>query len=100
MLFDCGGIHYPATGFNGWYMSTEIGCRNLCDTYRYNISETVATKMNLDTSTLTSLWKDQVLVEVNIAVLHSFNSQNVTIVDHHTASETFMKHLENEAKLR
>ena len=35
MLFDCGGIVYPACGFNGWYMSTEI-MRDLCDIGRYN----------------------------------------------------------------
>lgn len=60
----------------------------------------IAQKLDLDTRTPTSLWKDRTLVEVNIAVLHSYQSQNVTIVDHHTASESFMKHLENETKLR
>ncbi|XP_061401675.1 nitric oxide synthase-like, partial [Musca vetustissima] len=100
MLFDVGGIQFTATAFSGWYMSTEIGCRNLCDVNRRNILETVALKMNLDTRTPTSLWKDKALVEVNIAVLHSFQSRNVTIVDHHTASESFMKHFENESKLR
>ncbi|KNC25411.1 Nitric oxide synthase, partial [Lucilia cuprina] len=100
MLFDVGGIQFTATTFSGWYMSTEIGCRNLCDTNRRNILETVALKMNLDTRTPTSLWKDKAVVEVNIAVLHSYQSRNVTIVDHHTASESFMKHFENESKLR
>lgn len=32
----------------------------------------VADKMALDTRKTSSLWKDQALVEVNIAVLHSF----------------------------
>lgn len=62
--------------------------------------QTVALKMNLDTRTPTSLWKDKAVVEMNIAVLHSYQSRNVTIVDHHTASESFMKHFENESKLR
>lgn len=39
MLFDCGGIEFTATAFSGWYMSTEIGCRNLCDTRRLNMIE-------------------------------------------------------------
>lgn len=39
MMFDCGGIQFPAAPFNGWYMSTEIGCRDLCDTTRYNMLE-------------------------------------------------------------
>ncbi|XP_039226263.1 nitric oxide synthase isoform X2 [Drosophila yakuba] len=100
MLFDVGGIQFTATTFSGWYMSTEIGSRNLCDTNRRNMLETVALKMNLDTRTPTSLWKDKAVVEMNIAVLHSYQSRNVTIVDHHTASESFMKHFENESKLR
>lgn len=29
-----------------------------------------------------------------------FQSRNVTVVDHHTASESFMKHYENELRLR
>lgn len=56
--------------------------------------------MGLDTRNPTSLWKDKTMVEMNIAVLHSFQLKNVTIVDHHTASESFMKHLDNENKLR
>lgn len=60
----------------------------------------VALKMGLDIRTPTSLWKDKALVEMNIAVLYSFQSRNITIVDHHTASESFMKHYENEMKLR
>lgn len=56
--------------------------------------------MNLDTKTSSTLWKDKTLVEINIAVLHSFQKTNVTIVDHHTASDSFMKHFENENKLR
>lgn len=39
MLFDCGGIQFTATSFSGWYMSTEIGCRNLCDVSRRNMTE-------------------------------------------------------------
>lgn len=39
MLFDCGGIQFTATAFSGWYMSTEIGCRNLCDVNRRNLTE-------------------------------------------------------------
>lgn len=100
MMFDCGGIQFTAAPFNGWYMSTEIGCRNLCDTHRLNLCETVAQHMGLDTRTPVTLWKDKALVEVNLAVLHSFQQKGVTIVDHHTASESFMKHLENEVRLR
>ncbi|XP_047505160.1 nitric oxide synthase-like protein isoform X1 [Pieris napi] len=100
MRFDCGGIEFTANAFNGWYMSTEIGCRNFCDTNRLNMLEKVAVKMGLDTRTPVNLWKDKALVEVNVAVLHSFQQHNATIVDHHTASESFIKHLDNENRLR
>nr|XP_014095409.2 nitric oxide synthase [Bactrocera oleae]XP_036234036.1 nitric oxide synthase [Bactrocera oleae]XP_036234073.1 nitric oxide synthase [Bactrocera oleae]XP_036234191.1 nitric oxide synthase [Bactrocera oleae] len=100
MMFDVGGIQFTAAAFSGWYMSTEIGCRNLCDTNRRNVLETVANKMKLDTHTTSSLWKDKALVEVNLAVLHSFQTRNITILDHHTASENFMKHFETESKTR
>lgn len=39
MMFDCGGLQFTAAPFNGWYMSTEIGCRNLCDAQRLNMLE-------------------------------------------------------------
>ncbi|XP_065334275.1 nitric oxide synthase-like protein isoform X3 [Cloeon dipterum] len=100
MLFDCGGLEFTACPFNGWYMGTEIGCRDLCDSNRYNIAEAVATQMGLDTRTPVTLWKDRALVEVNVAVLHSFQLHNATIVDHHTASESFLKHMDNEQRLR
>ncbi|XP_072754682.1 nitric oxide synthase, salivary gland-like [Anoplolepis gracilipes] len=100
MVFDCGGLVFTAAPFNGWYMSSEIACRDFCDAHRYNMLEPIAKKMGLDSRTATSLWKDKAMVEANIAVLHSFQIRNVTIVDHHTASESFMKHLDNEMRLR
>ncbi|CAB3251854.1 unnamed protein product [Arctia plantaginis] len=100
MRFDCGGIEFTANAFNGWYMSTEIGCRNFCDNNRLNMLEKIAQKMGLDTRTPITLWKDKALVECNVAVLHSFQQHNATIVDHHTASESFVKHLDNENRLR
>lgn len=39
MLLEIGGLEFPAAPFSGWYMSTEIGMRNLCDPHRYNILE-------------------------------------------------------------
>ncbi len=32
MHLEAGGIRYPAAPFNGWYMCTEIGSRDLGDT--------------------------------------------------------------------
>ena len=39
MLLEIGGLEFSAAPFSGWYMSTEIGTRNLCDPHRYNILE-------------------------------------------------------------
>ena len=48
--------------------------------------QTIAKNMGLDTSNYRNLWKDQALVEVNLAVLHSYQvshshyqSQSVTV---------------------
>ncbi|MFF2482532.1 nitric oxide synthase oxygenase [Paenibacillus sp. NPDC058071] len=91
MKLEIGGIVYTAAPFNGWYMGTEIGARNLADTDRYNQLPQVAKLMGLDTTTNTSLWKDRALVELNAAVIHSFKLNGVSIVDHHTAAEQFMR---------
>ena len=88
--------HYTAAPFSGFYMGTEIGSRNLGDETRYNLLPVVAAAMGLDSRSNHSLWKDRALIEINTAVLHSFREEGVSIVDHHTASEQFMRHLENE----
>ncbi|XP_015221897.2 nitric oxide synthase 1 isoform X1 [Lepisosteus oculatus] len=100
MLLEIGGLEFTGCPFSGWYMGTEIGVRDFCDSSRYNILEEVAAKMGLDARKTSSLWKDRALVEVNIAVLYSFQSSKVTIVDHHSATESFMKHMENEYRVR
>ena len=41
MMFDCGGLQFTAAPFNGWYMGTEIACRNFCDVQRYNLIEVI-----------------------------------------------------------
>ncbi|MCG3087217.1 nitric oxide synthase oxygenase [Sporosarcina cyprini] len=89
MRLEIGGIDYPMAPFNGWYMGTEIGARNLADSDRYNLLPKVAELMGLDTRSNRSLWKDKALVELNIAVLHSYYEAGVTLVDHHTAAKQF-----------
>ena len=98
MALKIGGITYSAAPFNGWYMETEIGARNLADPGRYNMLPKVADVFALDRSSLTTLWKDRALVELNVAVLHSFKQQAVSIVDHHTAAQQFVKFEEREEK--
>jgi nitric-oxide synthase len=79
-------------------MGTEIGARNLADWDRYDLVPEVARRLGLDTSTNRSLWRDRALVELNIAVLHSFDKAGVTITDHHTESERFLIHLTKEER--
>ncbi|EMP37688.1 Nitric oxide synthase, inducible [Chelonia mydas] len=100
MLLEAGGLEFTACPFNGWYMGTEIGVRDFCDVQRYNILQEVGRRMGLETNKLSSLWKDRAVIEVNVAVLHSFQKQNVTIMDHHSAAESFMKYMQNEYRLR
>jgi len=96
MRLEIGGISYPAAPFNGWYMGTEIGARNLGDEARYHLLPTIAQRMGLKLHSDRSLWKDRALVELNIAVLTSFAKQGVTMVDHHMASRQFVLHQQRE----
>uniref|UniRef100_A0A8B9I8Z8 Nitric oxide synthase n=1 Tax=Anser brachyrhynchus TaxID=132585 RepID=A0A8B9I8Z8_9AVES len=100
MLLEVGGLEFTACPFNGWYMGTEIGVRDFCDVQRYNILKEVGRRMGLETNKLSSLWKDRAVVEINVAVLYSFQKQNVTIMDHHSAAESFMKYMQNEYRVR
>ncbi|GAB7187761.1 nitric oxide synthase oxygenase [Kitasatospora sp. Ki12] len=99
MTLEIGGVRYPTAPFNGWYMGTEIGARNLADADRYDMLGTVAERLGLDTSSDRTLWRDRALIELNIAVLHSFQEAGVTIADHHTESERFLKHVAQEERL-
>jgi len=56
--------------------------------------------LGYDTSITNNLWKDRVNTELSLAVLHSFNSAGVAIVDHHTLSDQFMAHFAQEHKIR
>ncbi|WP_323740390.1 nitric oxide synthase oxygenase [Filobacillus milosensis] len=99
MSLEIGGITYSAAPFNGWYMGTEIGARNLADDFRYNLLPEIADAMELDTSNRSMLWRDRALLELNTAVLHSFKASGVTIVDHHTAAEQFKRFEQKEKRI-
>ncbi|SFW84823.1 nitric oxide synthase oxygenase [Amycolatopsis australiensis] len=93
-----GGVTYPAAPFNGWYLGTEIGARNLADEQRYDLLPVVAELMGLDTTSERTLWRDRALVELTLAVQHSFDAAGVTMADHHTESRRFLSHLEREER--
>src|SRR5580704_1314156 len=99
MYLEAGGIRYPAAPFNGWYMCTEIGSRDLGDESRYNQLPEIAARMGLRTESPRTLWKDRAVTELNAAVLYSFETSGVKIADHHTESELFLAHLEKEQRL-
>ena len=98
MYLNVGGVRYPAAPFNGWYMCTEIGSRDLGDSGRYDQLRVIATHMGLSTANDRNLWKDKALTELNLAVLHSFNAADVAITDHHTESVRFLQHIEREER--
>ncbi|GAA2894929.1 nitric oxide synthase oxygenase [Actinoplanes cyaneus] len=98
MRLTVGGVHYPLAPFNGWYLGTEIGARNLADTDRYDLLPVIAARLGLDTTRESSLWRDRALLELNLAVLHSFEQAGVKMSDHHTESRRFLTHLDNETK--
>jgi len=100
MLLEIGGVEYTAAPFNGWYMGTEIGSRNFGDVHRYNLLPVIADRMGLDTSSIATLWKDRALVELNLAILHSFKKAGITISDHHEVAEQFVQFEQLELKAK
>jgi nitric-oxide synthase len=98
MPLAIGGVVYPAAPFNGWYMATEIGARNLVDPDRYDLLPVVAAGLGLDTGSPRTLWRDRAAIEVLRAVQHSFDAAGITITDHHTESERFLVHVEREER--
>jgi nitric-oxide synthase len=98
MRLEVGGLSYPAAPFGGWYVGSEIGARDLADVNRYNLLPMIAKGMKLDTASDRTLWKDRALVELNRAVLFSFESAGVRMVDHHAVTRQFMSHQGLEAQ--
>ncbi len=98
MCLEIGGVCYRAAPFNGWYLGTEIGARNLADEDRYDLLPELAKRLGLDVANERSLWRDRALVELNLAVLHSFDLAGVTVADHHSESHRFLNHLQREER--
>jgi nitric oxide synthase oxygenase domain/subunit len=62
----------PAAASARRYADTEI-VRNLTDASRYNLSSEIASKaLGLDTKSDSSMWRDRAIVELDVAVMHSF----------------------------
>jgi nitric-oxide synthase len=95
MRMRLGGMNFPVA-FNGFYLQDEIASRNLSDAHRYDQVPVVAARMGLDTATNRTLWRERAVIELNRAVLHSFDAAGVTIADHHAEAENFMRFVERE----
>lgn len=95
---ELGGLKFHCAPFNGWYVQTEIAARDLADEHRYNALPSVARALGLDTRHPRSLWRDRALLELNVAVLHSFRQAGVKMVDHHSAAEQFTRFQDREAR--
>ena len=100
MALDVGGIQFTAAPSNGFYMGTEIGSVNLADPSRYDELERVGHVMGYDATGGDPLWRDQAMLDLNVAVLHSFAKAGVRILDHHTLSDFFVKFREAEASAK
>ena len=98
MALVIGGIVYPCAPFNGWYMGTEVGARNFGDVDRYNMLPEVARIFGLDTSSERQLWRDRALIELNRAVLHSYDKAGIHIGDHHELGRQFERFCQAEEK--
>ena len=98
MCLEVGGVCYRAAPFNGWYLGTELGARNLADEARYDLLPEIAKRLGLDVASERSLWRDRALVELNLAVLHSFDLAGVTVADHHNESNRFLSHIRREER--
>ncbi|MGR7026961.1 nitric oxide synthase oxygenase [Geodermatophilus sp. URMC 62] len=95
-VLEVGGLRYTAAPFSGWYVNTEVAARDLADRDRYDVLPAVARVLGLDTSGNRTLWRDRALVELNRAVLHSYQQAGVRMVDHHTVAAQFVRHVECE----
>jgi nitric-oxide synthase len=98
MPLQIGGITYPAAPFNGWYVGTEIGARNLADAERYDLLPVVADRMGLSRRSERTLWRDRAVIELVRAVQHSFDVAGVTMSDHHEEARRFLKHVAKEER--
>ena len=98
MPLSVGGITYPAAPFNGWYLGTEIGARNLADAQRYDLLPVIAERMGIAGGSERTLWRDRAVIELVRAVQHSFDVAGVTMSDHHEESRRFLKHVAKEER--
>ncbi|MFC4456391.1 nitric oxide synthase oxygenase [Deinococcus sonorensis] len=98
LALEVAGQHFSCAPFSGWYLQTEIAARNLADRDRYDVLPQVARLLQLDTSRERTLWRDRALLELNVAVLHSFDAAGVRLADHHGVTRQFVRFEQQEER--
>ncbi|KAL9630487.1 MAG: hypothetical protein Q9204_004698, partial [Flavoplaca sp. TL-2023a] len=98
--FDIGGNQYTASPFIGWFMDSEIGVRNLADTFRYNALPGIVRALGLSPEPGTDLEDlpeymhmvalSRAQAELNFAVYYSYLHDHVTMVDTLSSSIEYM----------
>ncbi|MGH3880116.1 MAG: nitric oxide synthase oxygenase [Actinophytocola sp.] len=79
MRLVIGGVTYPAAPYNGIYICQAIGEDVLADDAAYGLVRHIAERLGLDVSSERTLWRDRAAVELNRAVVHSFDAAGVAI---------------------
>jgi nitric-oxide synthase, bacterial len=94
MRLEIGAISY-ACAFNGWYVDSEIGARNLSDASRYALLRLVAEAMGLDMRDRED-YEPRAMMELMTAVRHSFAAAGITIVPHSRVERQFVTWADRE----
>ncbi|KAG8744278.1 Nitric oxide synthase, inducible [Ceratobasidium sp. 414] len=78
LTLSIGGIDYTCCAFSGWFLCNEVATRDLADEQRYNVLPAIGRGLGLPLSNR-SLWKDRAVLELNQAVLHSYDLAKITM---------------------
>jgi len=81
MALVIGGIEYGAAPFSGIHVASSIARGPLNEESRYNYSAEVGKAMDLDVSTDPSNWREKAIKALEEAILFSFQTQGVSILN-------------------
>ena len=90
-------VSYPVV-ISGFYLSTEIACRDLADSDRYNVLPALAERLGLDTSRRRTLWEGAAEHVLHEAVLTSFDQAGVSLADPATETDLYLAWVDREAR--
>jgi nitric-oxide synthase len=90
-------VSYPVA-ISGWYLSSEVACRDLADADRYDALPEIAERLGLDTSSRRTLWEGVAENVLHQAVLASFDAAGVRISDPPAESDLYMRFVAAEQR--